>query len=335
MKNMMNKPTTHSKNVFWCVASMIVLGGILCLSTANIYAIEADQAQIILWNVQEKSGQIEPMTDENGDGVSTIVMRVLQGQYTYRVAIGPNKNPIYGAEGKKMGKPIKLGLQDNRVVTFSYDPNTHLISAEVGDPFLPPKQVVLVGNLQDEFGHAGGEYGGEWDPTAETTRMEEMGNGFFKISGTLPAGNYEYKVAIGGSWKENYGQGGKQDGPNIVIKVEEDQEISFYYNDISHKIADSIWYTMLPEEELPRIIGNMQEAAGEELVLRDDDFDQVYSLAVPLVKGDYSYQVALGADNAPVYGKKCGAGRRSGRTQYRRRSGCAGAFRCQEQTELF
>lgn len=257
---------------------------------------------LILWNLQEKSGKVIVMTDEDLNAVYTITLPVTKGVYTYRVAIGPNKQPIYGEGGKKGGKPVKIEVDDNRMVTFFYDSRTHDIAAEIGETFIPPRRVVLVGNLQDEFGHTGGPFGGEWDPAAETTLMQRVDDDLYLFSGTLPAGAYEYKVAIGGSWKENYGQGGKQDGPNIVVTVEEEGEVTFYYNDLTHKIADSTWYRMLPEDERPRIAGDLERAAVGELVMTDDDFDQVYSMRLFLPKGVYSYRIALGADEQVVYG---------------------------------
>ena len=161
-----------------------------------------------------------------------------------------------------------------------------------------PGTIVLVGNLQDELGHSG-----EWDPAAEATQMQAIGNGFYTFSGTLPAGEFYYKIAVNGSWAENYGQGGKADGPNVALLLEEEREITFYYNDNTHKIADSTWYTMLPPAELPRVVGAaLQQAVGADMLLVDDDFDHVYSLKAAVPKGEYPYQVALGADEGPVYG---------------------------------
>lgn len=69
------------------------------------------------------------------------------------------------------------------------------------------KQVVLVGTLQTELGS-----GGDWDPSSSKTKMDYQGNGLYSFTGTLPAGKYEYKIAIGGSWDENYGENGVPGG---------------------------------------------------------------------------------------------------------------------------
>jgi hypothetical protein len=294
----MNKPSIFSVFLQFIPVLCVISGPV----QLQVNATEDLSPRLILWNVQEKTGTLPVMTDNDFDNVYAVKVPVVKGTYLYRVAIGSEMKPIYGAEGQEGGKALKIKVEDNRIITFFYDPVTHNIVAEVGESFTPARRVVLVGNLQDEFGHTGGPFGGEWDPAAEMTRMQPIGNGFFTFTGTLPVGTYEYKIAIDGSWEENYGQGGKQDGPNIPVKVEQEQEITFYYNDNTHKIADSTWYVMLPEEELPCIIGDVQTAVGTDLILRDDDFDNVYSLSVPLSKGTYSYRVALGTKQQPIYG---------------------------------
>lgn len=97
------------------------------------------------------------------------------------------------------------------------------------------KQVVLVGTLQTELGS-----GGDWDPSSSKTKMDYQGNGLYSFTGTLPAGKYEYKIAIGGSWDENYGENGVPGGSNIQLNLSKQKEVTFYYNDNTHAISDSV-----------------------------------------------------------------------------------------------
>ena len=46
----------------------------------------------------------------------------------------------------------------------------------------------------------------------------------------VPAGSYEFKVTINGSWDENYGQGGAPGGANIPLVLEGDAELRFIYD---------------------------------------------------------------------------------------------------------
>lgn len=90
----------------------------------------------------------------------------------------------------------------------------------VGGPWKPtrperPGRVVLPGSFQDELG------GSEWDPNGEVSEMTEVKEGIFELVVTLPKGSYEYKIAVGGGWGENYGAGFVRDGSNFAILVPE------------------------------------------------------------------------------------------------------------------
>ncbi|KOR93301.1 amylopullulanase [Geobacillus stearothermophilus ATCC 12980] len=163
-----------------------------------------------------------------------------------------------------------------------------------------PRTITLVGNLQDELGHTA-----EWDPGALATRMHDEGNGLYTFTGTLPAGTYEYKIAVNGSWDENYGAGGRN-GANLVLKLDRQTEVTFYYNDRTHAIADSTWYTAIAKEKQPRLVGTVLPAIGYEresngwtpgtstTLLTDDDFDSVYTFKAQVPKGSYEYKIVLG-----------------------------------------
>ncbi|MDC3418478.1 alpha amylase N-terminal ig-like domain-containing protein [Aquibacillus salsiterrae] len=159
------------------------------------------------------------------------------------------------------------------------------------------RTVTLVGDLQTELGAQS-----DWDPAASATEMTAIGNDFYQISGELPAGSYEYKVAINNSWDENYGEGGNN-GANINLTLAEPTTVTFYYHDGMKAIADSTWYDAIPNEKQPRIAGDIQPAieAGEEwspststALLIDDDFDNVYTYQTNVPKGNYEYKVILG-----------------------------------------
>ncbi|MEK3987384.1 pullulanase [Paenibacillus sp. FSL K6-3166] len=157
-------------------------------------------------------------------------------------------------------------------------------------------KVVLVGDLQSQFISTGAENPGkDWDETSVVTQMTYSDNGLYSFTGTLPAGEYNYKVALNDSWDENYGFAkytnpqGKNDGENIHIKFEEETTVTFYYNDITHKIADSTYYTPIAADKLPRLTGNLPAEVLS--TLSDPDFDGVYSTVVTVPQGDYTYKV--------------------------------------------
>jgi len=164
------------------------------------------------------------------------------------------------------------------------------------------RTITLVGNLQDELGHTK-----EWDPSAAATVMHDEGNGLYTFTGTLPAGTYEYKIAINGSWDENYGAGGRN-GANLVLELDRQTEVTFYYNDRTHAIADSTWYTAIAKEKQPRLVGTVLPAIGYEeenngwtpgtstALLTDDDLDSVYTFTTQVPKGSYEYKIVLGTN---------------------------------------
>src|SRR4029079_8510103 len=55
---------------------------------------------------------------------------------------------------------------------------------------------------------------GDWQPDRAKAPLSKRADGIYSGTFTLPAGSYEYKVAVGGSWDENYGAGGAPGGAN-------------------------------------------------------------------------------------------------------------------------
>jgi glycosidase len=174
----------------------------------------------------------------------------------------------------------------------------------VGNAEEPERVFTLVGNLQDELGHTG-----EWDPSATTTDMQPIGNNFYVLTGTLPAGSYEYKIAVNRSWDENYGYGGRNGG-NFTINLIEETVVSFYYHDGTHGVADTTWYNAIPQDKQPRIAGDIQPVinAGDSwspststAILYDDNFDGVYTYSTNVPKGNYEYKIVLGSNWGEEY----------------------------------
>jgi hypothetical protein len=85
--------------------------------------------------------------------------------------------------------------------------------------------VNLPGSYQDQAG-----CGATWDPACKDTAMEQGDDGLFRLTVTLSAGDYEYKVALDGAWTVNYGSDGAQDGPNYTLSLAADGEVTFVYD---------------------------------------------------------------------------------------------------------
>ena len=53
----------------------------------------------------------------------------------------------------------------------------------------------------------------------------------------MPAGSYEFKVAINHSWDENYGAGGAANGANIPLVLKGAATVEFSYDDVTHQVG--------------------------------------------------------------------------------------------------
>jgi arabinogalactan oligomer/maltooligosaccharide transport system substrate-binding protein len=91
--------------------------------------------------------------------------------------------------------------------------------------------VNLPGSYQDQAG-----CGGTWDPACESTAMVQGDDGLYHLTVQLPAGDYEYKVALDGAWTVNYGSDGAQDGPNYTLSLSADSTVTFTYDPDTHLV---------------------------------------------------------------------------------------------------
>ena len=97
-----------------------------------------------------------------------------------------------------------------------------------------PTVVALVGSLQSELGCPG-----DWQPECVQTRLQPVAGspGVFRGTFAVPAGPFEYKVALNGSWDENYGAGGAPGGANIPLNAP-GGSLTFTYDHATHVISD-------------------------------------------------------------------------------------------------
>jgi hypothetical protein len=98
-----------------------------------------------------------------------------------------------------------------------------------------PIMVVLAGTIQSALG------GKDWSPNDDTTQMTQISSGVYEFVATFDAGDYEYKVTVGGSWAENYGFGLIRNGENIHLHINEDYtEVRFVVDFNNKTVFDSI-----------------------------------------------------------------------------------------------
>jgi pullulanase-type alpha-1,6-glucosidase len=98
-----------------------------------------------------------------------------------------------------------------------------------------PGSVNIPGSLQSELGCPG-----DWQPECAATFLtldaaDTVWQGVFSI----PAGSFEYKAALNGTWDEDYGLNATRDGPNIPLALAAQTSVKFYYDHGTHWITDN------------------------------------------------------------------------------------------------
>ncbi len=158
-----------------------------------------------------------------------------------------------------------------------------------------PERVTIAGSLQSELGCSG-----DWQPDcAQTGLVYDDEDGLWQSTFALPAGSYEYKAALNGSWDENYGAGGESNGSNLTFTLAEPGPVSFRFDPITHAVASSA------DTLLPTAIGTFQDELGcsgdwqrdcARAWLQDLDGDGVYTATTSgIPAGTYDAQLDLGS----------------------------------------
>ncbi|MCC2312773.1 pullulanase-type alpha-1,6-glucosidase [Cellulomonas xiejunii] len=148
----------------------------------------------------------------------------------------------------------------------------------------------------------------DWQPGCEAARLTSTNGLVYSGTFTIPPGSYEYKVAIGGTWDENYGAGGAPGGANLAYTVTGDapQPVTFVYDATTHQATSSAQGALIT---LP---GSYQSEAGcaadwdpacLATALVDGDGDGTATFTLPdLAAGTYELKVAHGLAWTENYG---------------------------------
>ncbi|MBW7883112.1 MAG: alpha amylase N-terminal ig-like domain-containing protein [Caldilineaceae bacterium] len=123
-----------------------------------------------------------------------------------------------------------------------------------GPPAEGPASVSFPGDYAPVLG------GEAWQPAdAAVQGSDEDGTGVWTLRATLPGGDYEFKVAVNGTWAENYGRGGVPDGPNIAFSVPDaGGDVLFTYDRNRGEIRATISPPSGPVPAIPAAPGDGQ-----------------------------------------------------------------------------
>ncbi len=174
-------------------------------------------------------GATQLIYDVNGDIWRNTFDVSAAGGYEYKVALNGTWDWNYGLHAQQNGPNIPLSLTVPRGVTFYYDHKTHWVTDNVSSII-----ATVPGSFQSEMG-----CGGDWDPGCFRTWLQDVpGSGIYSFStSAIPAGSYECKVALNGSWDVNYGAGGVPNGPNIAFTVPTTgMDVVFQWDSASHDL---------------------------------------------------------------------------------------------------
>ncbi|HEU5136213.1 MAG TPA: pullulanase-type alpha-1,6-glucosidase [Steroidobacteraceae bacterium] len=162
--------------------------------------------------------------DANGDIWRNTFSITPAAAYEYKVALNGSWDVNYGLHAQQNGPNIPLATTASpQSVTFYYDHKTHWVTENVSSII-----ATVPGSFQSEIGCSG-----DWDPACFRSWLQDINDtSIYSFStSAIPAGSYEAKVALNGSWDVNYGQGGALNGPNIGFTVPvTGMEVTFQWN---------------------------------------------------------------------------------------------------------
>jgi pullulanase-type alpha-1,6-glucosidase len=192
-----------------------------------------------------------------------------------------------------------------------------------------PTRVTVPGSLGSELGctATSSSAGGDWEPGCnsnpgvtpatpnppEGNDLLDRGNSVWSRElGPLPAGTYEYKVALNGNWAENYGSNFQKDGPNFSLTLAAERSVRFYYDHKTHFITNNATDTIYT---LPGEFNSELECSGDwdpaclRTLMSDVDGDGTFTFSTSAIPaGTYQFKVAENEAWTTSYGDPAGPG---------------------------
>lgn len=166
-----------------------------------------------------------------------------------------------------------------------------------------PDTATIAGTLQSELGCSG-----DWMPGCETTNLifDPNSNIWKAAFDVTPANDQDkkgarYKVALNGSWDENYGKNASRGGADIPLEVNQQIKVTFYYDHLTHVVVDDY------NTPIPVVIGDFQNQLGCEKDedpeclrswLQDPEGDGNFAFVTKALKaGSYSVSLVVSQKN--------------------------------------
>lgn len=143
------------------------------------------------------------------------------GSYLYKVALNGTWDQSYPSSNVSLSVPA-----GGAKVTFTYLSTTQQVFDTINNP---SSDITVAGDFQHLLG------GNDWDPGSSVTHMKAINPDLYQFTASLPAGTFQYKVTVGGSWSVNY------PGSNVSLPVPAGgADVTFSYVPSKHQVFDSI-----------------------------------------------------------------------------------------------
>ncbi|WP_157002803.1 pullulanase-type alpha-1,6-glucosidase [Agromyces laixinhei] len=198
-------------------------------------------------------------------------------------------------------RAVSTDAAGNRAAASTYASVGNAVNlVEEEEPELPIDLVTVPGSHNSEMGCAG-----DWAPGCEAAKLTLRADGIYAGTFDVAAGDYEYKVAINGSWDVNYGANGEPNGGNVSYS-HPGGPLTFFWNPDTKVVSSTA------EGPVVTLPGSFQAAVGcpgdwqpdcLASLMQDGDRDGVYTWSTSSIPGGaYETKVAHGQSWDENYG---------------------------------
>lgn len=245
------------------------------------------------------------LRNPDGDNIYDFTTeRLPAGNYAAKVALNESWTENYGVGGVPNGPSIPFTISNSCDATrFAYNSTTHVLDIQPVPAAPRPSSVTITGTFQSEL-----DCSGDWQPNCAATHLNyDSVDGVWQGVFTIPAGSWEYKVALNDSWDEHYGVNATLNGSNIALNLSAATTVKFYYSNETHWVTDN--YSR-PIFTAPGSYQTELGCAGAwdpgclRSWLQDPDGDGIYRFSdLKISPGNYEVKVAVNESWDVNYGE--------------------------------
>ncbi len=179
--------------------------------------VATEEAMMLLQTAGNRASAYLPALNKMED--ADIMAIGLAGQNAQSMPAIPAMGSVWGG----WNDAVVLALQQKQAAADALAEKAATIRALIANPLTG--MVNIPGSYQAIAGCPG-----DWQPECAATKLTQDGEVWKSGPFKLPAGTYEFKVALDGSWTTNFGSDGAQDGPNYSLTLDAEKEVTFTYD---------------------------------------------------------------------------------------------------------